>query len=78
MLTVNGLIGIVAQPHILASVGTGHNEFSCRMGMAAGNFVKRFCTIGWALVGLVVAAMLIQQGRSPLEDPEDAFGRISE
>lgn len=74
MLTVNGLIGIVAQPHILASVGTGHNEFSCRMGMAAGNFVKRFCTIGWALVGLVVAAMLIQQGRSPLEDSEEAFG----
>ena len=74
MLTINGLIGIVAQPHILASVGTGHNEYSCRMGMAAGNFVKRFCTIGWALAGIVVATMLIQRGAPALADPEDAFG----
>lgn len=74
MLTLNGLIGIVAQPHILASVGTGHDEYSCRMGMAAGNFVKRFCTIGWALVGIIVAAMLLKEGAAPLEDPEEAFG----
>jgi Na+/proline symporter len=73
MLTINGLIGIVAQPHILASVGTGRDEYSCRMGMAAGNFVKRFCTIGWALAGLIVAAMLAQSGGT-LADPEDAFG----
>lgn len=73
MLTVNGLIGIVAQPHILASVGTGRDEYSCRMGMAAGNFVKRFCTIGWALAGIIVAAMLAQNGGT-LADPEDAFG----
>jgi Na+/proline symporter len=74
MLTINGLIGIVAQPHILASVGTGHNESSCRWGMAAGNFVKRFCTIGWALVGLIVAVMLVQRNAAPLADPEEAFG----
>jgi Na+/proline symporter len=74
MLTINGLIGIVAQPHILASVGTGHDENSCRWGMAAGNFVKRFCTIGWALVGLIVAAMLVQRGSAPFADPEEAFG----
>ncbi len=73
MLTLNGLVGIVAQPHILASVGTGHNEFSCRMGMTAGNFVKRFCTIGWALVGLIVAAIMVRTGGS-LADPEEAFG----
>ena len=74
MLTINGLIGIVAQPHILASVGTGHDERSCRWGMAAGNFIKRFCTIGWALVGLIVAAMLLQRGAAPFADPEEAFG----
>ena len=74
MLTINGLIGIVAQPHILASVGTGHNERSCRIGMACGNFIKRFCTIGWALVGVIVATLLIQRGESAFADPEDAFG----
>ncbi len=74
MLTLNGLIGIVAQPHILASVGTGKDERSCRVGMAYGNFIKRFCTIGWALVGVIVAALLIQRGQAPFADPEDAFG----
>ncbi len=74
MLTVNGLIGIVAQPHILAGVGTGKDERSCRIGMAYGNFVKRFCTIGWALVGVIVAVMLLQRGEAALADPEDAFG----
>ena len=74
MLTINGLIGIVSQPHILASVGTGKDERSCRIGMAYGNFIKRFCTIGWALVGIIVAVLIIQRGESALVDPEDAFG----
>ena len=34
--------------------------------------VKRFCTIGWALTGLIVAAMLV--GGTKLEDKELAFG----
>jgi Na+/proline symporter len=76
MLTVNGLVGIMAQPHQLAAVGTGKDEHSCRVGMAAGNFVKRFCTIGWALVGLLVAAVVARKvfPGSVLLDPEDAFG----
>ena len=74
MLTLNGLIGIVAQPHILASVGTGKNERACRVGMAYGNFIKRFCTIGWALVGIIVATIILQRGEAAFADPEDAFG----
>ncbi len=76
MLTVNGLIGIMAQPQQLASVGTGRDERTCRVGMLFGNFVKRVCTVGWALVGLIVAAM-IAQGKgtaATLGDPENAFG----
>ena len=76
MLTVNGLVGIMAQPHQLAAVGTGRDERTCRVGMLYGNMVKRVCTVGWALVGLIVAAM-IAQGKvdaSTLGDPENAFG----
>ena len=58
----------------VASVGTGRDERSCRIGMAYGNFIKRFCTIGWALVGVIVAVLLIQRGQAPFADPEDAFG----
>jgi Na+/proline symporter len=76
MLTVNGLVGIMAQPHQLAAVGTGRNERTCRVGMFYGNFVKRVCTVGWALVGLIVAAMIAQGHASAasLGDPENAFG----
>ncbi|PYQ93307.1 MAG: hypothetical protein DMF96_30250 [Acidobacteria bacterium] len=76
MLTVNGLVGIMAQPQQLASVGTGRDERTCRVGMLFGNFVKRVCTVGWALVGLIVAAM-IAQGKgtaATLGDAENAFG----
>jgi Na+/proline symporter len=76
MLTVNGLVGIMAQPHQLAAVGTGRDERTCRIGMLMGNMVKRVCTVGWALVGLVVAAMVAQGHASAaaLGDPENAFG----
>jgi Na+/proline symporter len=76
MLTVNGLVGIMAQPHMLATVGTGRNERTCRVGMLYGNLVKRVCTVGWALVGLIVAAMVAQGHADPalLKDPENAFG----
>ena len=76
VLTLNGLIGIMAQPHMLAAVGTGKDEKTCRAGFMYGNFVKRFCTVGWALVGIMVAVMVARGmfGTTGLEDPEDAFG----
>ena len=76
MLTVNGLVGIMAQPHQLAAVGTGKDERTCRVGMFYGNMIKRVCTVGWALVGLIVAAMVAQghADAAALGDPENAFG----
>jgi Na+/proline symporter len=76
MLTVNGLVGIMAQPHMLAAVGTGKDERTCRVGMLYGNMIKRVCTVGWALVGLIVAAMIAQGhgNAAELGDPENAFG----
>ena len=76
MLTVNGLVGILAQPQQMAAVGTGRDERACREGFFWGNYVKRVCTVGWALVGLMVAAMLVRGtfGPTSLADPEEAFG----
>lgn len=73
MLTLNGLIGITAQPHILTMNATGSSERAGRVGQTYGSFVKRLCTIGWALTGLIVAAMIVQQGAA-LKHNEDAFG----
>jgi Na+/proline symporter len=73
MLTLNGLVGITAQPHILSMCATGRTERAGRVGLTYGSFVKRFCTIGWAFTGLIVAAMLVRR-QETLSDPEQAFG----
>jgi Na+/proline symporter len=76
VLTINGLVGIVAQPHLIASVGTGKDETACRVGQFYGNMVKRVCTVGWAFVGLMTAAIISHGvfGDTGLQDPEEAFG----
>lgn len=73
MLALNGIIGITAQPHMMSMFATGNTERAGRIGQTYGNFVKRLVTIGWALTGLVVAAMVIKN-EVVLEDPEHAFG----
>jgi Na+/proline symporter len=73
MLAVNGLVGIVAQPHILSMCATGNTERAGRVGQTYGSMVKRVCTIGWALTGLIVAAYVVQRGVT-LPDREAAFG----
>lgn len=54
---INGLVGIVVQPHHMAIGGSGKTESSCRTGWTYGNFTKRFATLGWALVGILAAAL---------------------
>jgi Na+/proline symporter len=73
MLTLNGIIGITAQPHMISMCATGNTERSGRIGQTFGSMVKRIVTIGWALTGLVVAALVIKN-HVTLKDPEMAFG----
>lgn len=73
MLAVNGIVGITAQPHMISMCATGNTERAGRIGQTFGSMVKRLITIGWALTGIVVAALVLRQGVS-LPDPEMAFG----
>ncbi len=73
MLTLNGLVGITAQPHMVTMNATGRSERAGRVGQTYGSMVKRICTVGWALTGLIVAALVVQQNAC-LPDREDAFG----
>lgn len=59
MLVFSGLVGIVAQPHHMSVAGSGKTEMNCRVGWTYGNFIKRLCTIGWALAGLFAAALVV-------------------
>ncbi len=73
MLVISGLVGIVAQPHHMSVAGSGKTEMNCRVGWCYGNFIKRLCTIGWALTG-VIAAVLLTGGSLPKR--ELAFGAM--
>jgi Na+/proline symporter len=42
--------------------------------MLFGNMVKRVCTVGWMLVGLIAAVLVARDGGAGLADPESAFG----
>jgi Na+/proline symporter len=61
---------------MIATVGTGKDEYTCRVGFLHGTVIKRLCTIGWAIVGLMVAVMVKRAlfGATSLGDPEEAFG----
>jgi Na+/proline symporter len=43
MLVISGLVGITAQPHMMAVGGSGKTELNCRIGWTYGNFIKRVC-----------------------------------
>lgn len=74
VLSIQSLFSIVAQPQQMAAVGTGKTEMNCRVGFTYGNMIKRFCTVGWVFVGLIVIAMVASGVVPPLEDHEAAFG----
>ncbi len=58
-LTILGLVGIVVQPHFIATGGgSAKSENEARIGLVVGNFLKRLCTVGWALTALIALALL--------------------
>lgn len=76
-LTLLGLVGIVVQPHFIATGGgSANNENSARIGLVTGNFLKRFCTIGWALTGLIVLTLLADNVEIA-SDPDLVWGVAS-
>jgi len=71
MLVISGLAGIVVQPHMMAVGASGKTEMNCRIGWTYGNFIKRICTVGWTLTGLLAAALFPS---IPFHDREKVFG----
>lgn len=73
-LTLLALVGIVVQPHFIATGGgSAKSEDEARIGLVVGNFLKRLCTVGWALTALIALALLA--GRYELAvDPDLVWG----
>ncbi|MDQ8183668.1 sodium:solute symporter family protein [Pelagicoccus sp. SDUM812005] len=72
-IAVNGLIGIVTQPHILSSCAAGKTEREGQFGFVVGSFTKRFCTVAWCLTGLAGIAYYTGQQINP----DHLYGMLS-
>jgi Na+/proline symporter len=59
VIAINGLMGIVTQPHTMGNCAAGRTEMDGRVGFTIGNFIKRICTIAWSLTGLAAVAYLM-------------------
>jgi Na+/proline symporter len=59
-MSLTALIGWVAQPGIIAAVGSGKTELEGRVGYTYGTMIKRVCAIGWVFTGIVLAALVAQ------------------
>ncbi len=73
VITVNGLIGIVTQPHNLAPCAAGKTEKQGQVGFVVGSFTKRICTVAWSLTGLAGVAYFA--GREL--NPDHLFGMLA-
>ena len=73
-LTALALVGVVVQPHFISTGGgSAKSENAARLGMVTGNFMKRLCTIGWALTGLILLALLADNP-DVVRDPDRTWG----
>jgi len=71
------LITVVVMPHfILTGGGTAKDEHSARIGLVVGNFLKRFCTVGWVLTALIALA-LFADSPELAQDPDKTWGVAS-
>jgi len=75
VIAINGLVGIVTQPHTMSNCAAGRTEMDGRAGWMFGNFLKRICTIPWCLTGLAAIVYFAAAGRSV--QPDAVFGTIA-
>lgn len=73
-LSVLAMIGIVVQPHFIATGGgSAKTEDEARIGLVVGNFLKRLCTVGWAMTALIALALLAGSPEIAI-DPDRVWG----
>ncbi|MHC4402651.1 MAG: sodium:solute symporter family protein [Planctomycetota bacterium] len=73
-ITILNLVAIVVHPHMaVTGGGSAKTEDSARVGLVVGNFLKRFCTIGWCITILIVLAYMAGS-LEIAEDPDKTWG----
>jgi Na+/proline symporter len=72
IIAFNALVGWVTMPETMANCAAGKTEMEGRMGVTAGIFGKRICTIAWMLTGLCAVVIYAH-----LDDPDLAYGKMA-
>ena len=76
-VVIINLVGIVVQPHFIATGGgSAKTEMNARVGLVTGNFLKRFCTVGWVLTALIALALYADSAEL-IADPDKTWGVAS-
>jgi SSS family solute:Na+ symporter len=76
-VVIISLVGVVVQPHFIATGGgSAKNELNARVGLVTGNFLKRFCTVGWAFTALIALALFADDPEL-INDPQKTWGVAS-
>ena len=79
MMSIQALVGIVAQPFIMGVCAAGKTESEGRIGIVVGNILKRLCTAAWALTAIAAVAWYIRQGVDlSTVDPDFVYGNVAQ
>jgi Na+/proline symporter len=79
MMSIQALVGIVAQPFIMGVCAAGKTEWEGRVGIVVGNIIKRLCTAAWTLTAIAAVAWYTQQGIDPSTiDPDFVYGNVAQ
>ena len=79
MMSLQALVGIVAQPFIMGVCAAGKTEWEGRVGFTVGNLVKRVCTIAWSLTAIAAVAWYLQRGIDLASiEPDHVYGEVAQ
>ena len=79
MMSIQALVGIVAQPFIMGVCAAGKTEWEGRVGIVVGNIIKRLCTAAWTLTAIAAVAWYTQQGVDlSTVDPDFVYGNVAQ
>jgi len=79
MMSLQALVGIVAQPFIMGVCAAGKSEWEGRIGFTVGNLVKRICTIAWSLTAIAAVAWYLQRGVDLASvKPDHIYGDVAQ
>ncbi len=73
IIALNGLVGIVTQPHTMANCAAGRTELEGQVGFMGGSLLKRICTVAWCFTGLAAVAYFADQSFNP----DLVFGKVA-